>query len=81
MYLPFHNLWIQAGSKIVDGGIGDYLHLTGFTVNLDFARVTSVGEAGCWGAMEQLWNWFHNWSVAPQTPTSGFAYFEKSRGE
>src|ERR1700746_1650979 len=27
-------------------------------------------EVGCWGAMEQLWNAFHNCSIAPQHPTS-----------
>jgi len=27
-------------------------------------------EMGCWGATEQLWNAFHNCSVAPQHPHS-----------
>jgi hypothetical protein len=28
-------------------------------------------DFGCWGAMERLWNAFHNRSVTPQYPTSG----------
>jgi site-specific recombinase XerC len=31
--------------------------------------VESGVELGVWGATEQLWNAFHNCSVAPQTPS------------
>ena len=37
---------------------------------------------GCWGATEQLWNAFHNCSVAPQHPVStlqSFRSFNKNQ--
>src|SRR5271166_4062198 len=35
-------------------------------------RSYSEGDLfGVWGATEQLWNAFHNCSVAPQTPITG----------
>jgi hypothetical protein len=35
--------------------------------NLEFIKLPLVGV---WGAMEQLWNAFHNGSVAPHRPSS-----------
>jgi len=35
-----------------------------------YSNTLWIGEFGVWGATEQLWNAFHNCSVAPQTPNS-----------
>jgi hypothetical protein len=66
------------------GGLFCFLNVNGPRPNIYgkyltdlFAPVTNLVLSakvcllvGVWGATEQLWNAFHNWSVAPKTPST-----------
>src|SRR5215467_6906837 len=59
--MPFFKMLLDSGQDTMDELCRRFA---------GFYHYAKILETGYWGAMEQLWNAFHNCSVAPQHPIS-----------